>query len=98
MSKRSPVTVLVWGFYSQTPFTNYKNNITNTIIMGQIRKKTKKWTKKSKSQNSITSEQWRKGKNLQATKISQVVKFRNPAPFLLLALCFSFLLVFDLQL
>ena len=27
-------TVLVWGFYSQTPFTNYKNNKTNTITMG----------------------------------------------------------------
>ena len=28
-----PVTVLARGFYSQTPFTNYKNNITNTITM-----------------------------------------------------------------
>ena len=27
-------TVLVWGFYNQTPFTNYKNNIANTISMG----------------------------------------------------------------
>ena len=32
--KLTPRTVLVWGFYSQTPFTNYKNNIANTITMG----------------------------------------------------------------
>ena len=39
------VTVLVWGFYSQTPFTYYQNNKTNTITMGAIRRDNQKVTK-----------------------------------------------------
>ena len=42
-----PVTVLVWGFYSQTPFTYYQNNKTNTITMGAIRGDNQKVTKRS---------------------------------------------------
>ena len=32
--KKFVIHCLVWGFYSQTPFTNYQNNKTNTITMG----------------------------------------------------------------
>ena len=32
--KRVPHYSACLGFYSQTSFTNYKNNITNTITMG----------------------------------------------------------------
>ena len=42
------VTMLVWGFYSQTPFTYYQNNKTNTITMGAIRGDNQKVTKISK--------------------------------------------------
>ena len=43
-----PVIVLIWGFYSQTPFTYYQNNKTNTITMGEIRGDNQEVTKRSK--------------------------------------------------
>ena len=36
------VTVLVWGFYSQTPFTNYQKLQIKKLVQGESRKKTKK--------------------------------------------------------
>ena len=45
---KDPVTVLVWGFYSQTPFTYYQNNKTNMITMGAILGDNQKVTKRSK--------------------------------------------------
>ena len=37
------------GFYSQTPFTNYQNNIANTIIMGTKKEENQKVTKRSQN-------------------------------------------------
>ena len=39
------------GFYSQTPITNYQNNKTNTITMGENREYNQKVIKKSQKQN-----------------------------------------------
>ena len=43
--KGLPVIVLVWGFYSQTPFTNYQKLKIQTPLQGESRKKTKKGNK-----------------------------------------------------
>ena len=37
------------GFYSQTPFTNYQNNIENTITMGAKKEENQKVTKRSQN-------------------------------------------------
>ena len=37
------------GFYSQTPFTNYQNNIANTITMGAKKEENQKVTKRSQN-------------------------------------------------
>ena len=42
------VTMLVWGFYSQTPFTNDQKQKFQTLLQGESRKKTKKRTKSEK--------------------------------------------------
>ena len=39
----------LWGFYSQTPFTNYQNNISNTITMGAKKEENQKVTKRSQN-------------------------------------------------
>ena len=52
------VTMLVWGFYSQTPFTNYKNNIANTITMGAKKEENQKVTKRSQKVKKHDDEQW----------------------------------------
>ena len=39
----------LWGFYSQTPFTNYQNNIANTITMGAKKEENQKVTKRSQN-------------------------------------------------
>ena len=33
-SKSRPLHCLVWGFYGQTPFTNYQNNKKNNYYRG----------------------------------------------------------------
>ena len=38
-------------FYSQTPFTNYQNNIANTITVGAKKEENQKVTKESKKAN-----------------------------------------------
>ena len=35
------------GYYSQTPFTNYQNNIANTITMGAKKEENQKVTKRN---------------------------------------------------
>ena len=42
LMEKTPVTVLVWGFYSQTPFTNYQKLQIQILLQGESRKKTKK--------------------------------------------------------
>ena len=46
--ERSALTVLVWGFYSQSPFTNYQKLQIQTLLQGESRKKTKKRAKSEK--------------------------------------------------
>ena len=50
--EKSHLQCLVWGFYSQTPFTNYQNNQNNNYYRGinweEIQKVTKE-VKKSKA-------------------------------------------------
>ena len=101
----APVTVLVWGFYSQTPFTYYQNNKTNTITMGEIwgdnqkvTKRVKKVERRRKVNSAVKGEQWRTARirrlqNFSTYKISQVAKISQPC-FLLL-LFFWFLLLFS---
>ena len=45
MLKEISHTVLVWGFYCQSPFTNYQKLKFQTLLQGESRKKTKKRTK-----------------------------------------------------
>ena len=40
------------AFYSQTPFTNYQNNVANTITMGEKKEENQKGTKWSKLQKA----------------------------------------------
>ena len=44
------------GFYSQTPFTNYQNNIANTITMGAKKEENQKVTKRSQNVKKQDSE------------------------------------------
>ena len=46
--ERSPGTVLVWGFYSQSPFTTYQKLQIQTLLQGESRKKTRKRKKSEK--------------------------------------------------
>ena len=54
MPKKVFVTVLVWGFYSQTPFTKYQKNQNQKLLQETKRednqKVTKKKSKRSKAQ------------------------------------------------
>ena len=42
LMEKNLVTVLIWGFYSQTPFTNYQKLQIQKLLQGESRKKTKK--------------------------------------------------------
>ena len=77
------------AFIAKPPLQNIKKKTkTNTITRGQIGKKTKK-EQKSKGAGKVNSG---RGKAiLQVANISQPYSFSS-------AFCFSFLLVFDLQL
>ena len=48
INEEDPVTMLVWGFYSQTPLTNYQKLQIQTLFQEESRKKTKKRTKSEK--------------------------------------------------
>ena len=49
-------TVLVWGFYCQSPFTNYQKLQIQTLLQGESRKKTKKRTKSESQTGSRNSD------------------------------------------
>ena len=55
MEKIRFLQCFVWGFYSQTPFTNYQNNKTNTITMGANREDKQKVTKIQKVKSKMNS-------------------------------------------
>ena len=83
INEGDPVTVLVWVFYSQTPFTKYQKNQKQKLLQGD---KTGRKPKRDKSQKVKKKyEQCFRGEN------SHPAKFRNPAPFLILC----FLLLFS---
>ena len=57
MERRVLVTLLVWGFYSQTPFTKYqKRPKEKSITRDKLGRK--KFTKKVKTSKSRKGEQW----------------------------------------
>ena len=66
------IKALVWGFYSQTPFTNYQKLQIQTLLQGESRKKTKKRTKSEKVKRVVGTVN--KGENLNS---AQVAKFHN---------------------
>ena len=72
------VTVLVWGFYSQIPFTKYQKNQKRKLLQRTNWEETKNVTKMSKSlkagkvNSAVRGEQWHRRKihKLQVAKIS----------------------------
>ena len=47
-SEKIPLQCLVWGFYSQTPFTNYQKKKQNNYYRGTILEEIQKVTKEVK--------------------------------------------------
>ena len=81
-----------WDFYTvPKPSKITKEPELITITRGAIQEDTKITAEKSKSQNSMNS-------GTGNGKFAVLQKFRSLAPFLFFTFCFSFLLVFDLQL
>ena len=76
------VTMLVWAFYSQIPFTYYQNNKTSTITMGAIRGDNQNVTKRSqKLKTGNMNSGWRLEQcagNGQFRNTAKFRKLRNP--------------------
>ena len=94
ISKRPSYSVLSEAFIAKPPLQNTKKTKTNTITGGQIRKKTKN-EQKLKGAGKVNS--GRDKAILQCCENLQPMKISQPCSFSF-AFCFSFLLVFYLQL
>ena len=81
------------GFYSPTPFTNYQNNIVNTITMGAKKEENQKVKKRSQKVKGARSQQCRMNSGCmmnsgsmkeisQPAKFCRLRNFCNPAKFL----------------
>ena len=95
-------TVLVWGFYSQSPFTNYQKPQIQTLLQGESRKKTKKRTKSERGKRAagrvLETLTVRRG-NFAGCEIFAAYKISKFTTVLLCPciFCSSFLLVSDLH-